>query len=380
MIDLSMIPSPCFVMEESLLRKNLQLIRSVKDRAGVEVILAFKAFALWKSFPIIREYVQHSTASSVAEARLAYEEMGNLAHTYAPAYTDNEFSLFLKYSSHITFNSLSQFERFYPRVQASGKNIECGMRINPEFSVVDTDLYNPSAPGSRLGVTADRIGEQLPKGITGLHLHNLCENNSYDLEKTLAVVEQKFGHLFGQIKWLNLGGGHLMTHKEYNVEHLISVLKGLKGRYPHLEVILEPGSAFAWETGVLVSTVADIVENGGVKTAMLNVSFACHMPDCLEMPYKPRIRDAYHEPVMNKPTYRMGGNSCLSGDFMGDWSFPEPLKVGDRIVFEDMMHYTTVKTTMFNGVSHPAIGLWTKEGSFKLYREFDYEDYKHRMS
>lgn len=380
MIDLSKIPSPCYVMEEERLRDNLRLIRTVKDKAGVEIILAFKAFALWKSFPIIREYVEHSTASSVAEAQLAFEEMGNLAHTYAPAYTDYDFPKFMEYSSHITFNSLSQFERFYPQVQAFGRRIECGLRINPEYSVVDTDLYNPSAPGSRLGVTADRIGGRLPEGVTGLHLHNLCENNSYDLEKTLEVVERKFGHLFGQVHWLNLGGGHLMTHKDYNVEHLIEVLNGLKQRYPHLEVIMEPGSAFAWETGVLVSTVADIVENGGVKTAMLNVSFACHMPDCLEMPYKPRIQGAHHEPQADKPTYRMGGNSCLSGDFMGDWSFDEPLEVGDRIVFEDMMHYTTVKTTMFNGVSHPSIGLWSKDGVFELYREFNYEDYKHRMS
>lgn len=380
MIDLTKIPSPCYVMEEEDLRNNLQLIRSVKERAGVEIILAFKAFALWKSFPIIREYIGHSTASSIAEAQLAYEEMGSLAHTYAPAYTDYDFPRFLEYSSHITFNSLSQFERFYPQVQESGKNIECGLRINPEYSVVDTDLYNPSAPGSRLGITAAHIGERLPEGVTGLHLHNLCENNSYDLEKTLEVVERKFGHLFNQVEWLNLGGGHLITHKEYDVDHLVEVLKGLKQRYPHLEVILEPGSAFAWETGVLVSTVADIVENNGVKTAMLNVSFACHMPDCLEMPYKPRIRGAYHEPLSEKPTYRMGGNSCLSGDFMGDWSFDKPLEVGDRIVFEDMMHYTTVKSTMFNGVSHPSIGLWTQDGKFELYREFDYEDYKHRMS
>ncbi len=380
MIDFSKIPSPCYVMEEVLLRENLEKIRSVKERAGVEIILAFKAFALWKSFPIIREYVGHSTASSISEARLAYEEMGSPAHTYAPAYTDDDFPVFLKYSSHITFNSLSQFERFYPRVKASGKKIECGIRVNPEFSVVDTDLYNPSTPGSRLGVTADGIGERLPDGITGLHLHNLCENNSYDLEKTLEVVEQKFGHLFQQVQWLNLGGGHLITHEEYDVDHLLGLLERFKQRYPHLEVILEPGSAFAWETGVLVSTVADVVENSGVKTAMLNVSFACHMPDCLEMPYKPRVRGAYHEPVPGKPTYRMGGNSCLSGDFMGDWSFDEPLEVGDRIVFEDMMHYTTVKTTLFNGVSHPSIGLWTKEGTFELYREFGYEDYKHRMS
>lgn len=380
MIDITQIPSPCYVMEEALLRKNLALIKSVKDRAGVEIILAFKAFALWKSFPIIREYIEHSTASSVAEAQLAFEEMGNPAHTYAPSYTDDDFPVFMKYSSHITFNSLSQFHRFYPQIQASGKNIQCGVRINPEFSVVETDLYNPSAPGSRLGVTAKNIGTRLPDGISGLHLHNLCENNSFDLEKTLEAVEQKFGHLLSQVEWLNLGGGHLMTHKDYDTEHLIQLLLRFKSRYPHLHIIMEPGSAFAWQTGVLVSTVADIVENDGVKTAMLNVSFACHMPDCLEMPYKPHIRGAYHEPVEGKPTYRMGGNSCLSGDFMGDWSFDEPLKVGDRIIFEDMIHYTIVKTTMFNGVSHPSIGLWTADNKFKLYKEFGYNDYKNRMS
>lgn len=401
MIDFSKIPSPCFVMEEELLRRNLRLIQLVQERAGVTVILAFKAFALWKSFPIIREYIGGSTASSVAEAQLAFEEMGSPAHTYSPAYTDAEFPTFLKYSSHITFNSLSQFERFYPHVLASekknegeigksdshhkkfplpsGKNIECGLRINPEFSVVDTDLYNPSAPGSRLGVTSEKIGTSLPEGVTGLHLHNLCENNSYDLELTLKIVERKFGHLFRQVKWLNLGGGHLITRKDYDVEHLIKVLLELKERYPHLEIILEPGSAFVWETGVLVATVADIVENRGITTAMLNVSFACHMPDCLEMPYKPRIRGAYHEPLPGKPTYRMGGNSCLSGDFVGEWSFDKPLQVGDTIVFEDMIHYTMVKTTMFNGVSHPMIGLWTKEGEFELYRRFGYQDYKQRM-
>ena len=379
MINLSKIPSPCYVMDEELMRKNLQLIKSVKDRAGIEIILAFKAFAAWKSFPIIREYIQHSTASSVSEAQLAFEEMGNLAHTYAPAYTDEDFPLFLKYSSHITFNSLTQFQRYYSQILASENKIKCGLRVNPEFSVVDTDLYNPSSPGSRLGITATQLGDTLPQGVTGLHMHNLCENNSYDLEKTLVVLEQKFGKFFHQIEWLNLGGGHLMTHKDYNIEHLLSVLKGLKERYPHLQVIMEPGSAFVWQTGVLVATVADIVENNDIKTAMLNVSFACHMPDCLEMPYKPRIRGAYHDPVEDKPTYRMGGNSCLSGDFMGDWSFDKPLEIGDRIVFEDMNHYTTVKSTMFNGVSHPSIGLWSQNDEFVLYRSYGYEDYKNRM-
>ena len=380
MIDFNKIPSPCYVMEESLLRNNLKLIKSVKDRANVNIILAFKAFALWKSFPIIREYIGYSTASSINEARLAFEDMGSLAHTYAPSYSDEEFPIFLDYSSHITFNSLSQFERFYPKVLESGKNIKCGLRINPEFSVVETDLYNPSTPGSRLGVTKQHIGDKLPKGISGLHLHNLCENNSYDLEKTLVAVEEKFGHLLNEVEWLNLGGGHLITDRDYNTEHLIALLIGLKERYPHIEVIMEPGSAFAWQTGVLVATVNDIVENNNVKTAMLNVSFACHMPDCLEMPYKPRIRGAHHEPVADKPTYRMGGSSCLSGDYMGDWSFDKPLNIGDKIVFEDMIHYTIVKTTMFNGVSHPSIGLWTVENQLEMYRSFEYEDYKNRMS
>lgn len=379
MIDFKKIPSPCFVLEEDLLRRNLTLVKSVEDRAGVKIILAFKAFAMWKSFPIIREYIGYSTASSVFEAQLAFEEMGSPAHTFAPAYTVENFPVFMKFSSHITFNSLTQFERFYPMAKSSSHKISCGLRINPEFSEVETDLYNPCAPGTRFGVTSDELTE-LPEGVEGLHFHTLCESTSFDLEKTLERVEQKFGHFLSQVKWLNMGGGHLMTKKGYDVEHLIGLLKGLKERYPNLEIILEPGSAFAWETGVLVSSVTDIVENAGIKTAILDVSFACHMPDCLEMPYKPRIRGAYHEPVHSRPTYRMGGNSCLSGDFMGDWSFDEPLEIGDTIVFEDMIHYTTVKTTMFNGISHPAIALWTQDNELNIYREFTYEDYKNRMS
>lgn len=376
-MDYSKIPSPSYVLDEQAFRKNLELIKSVKERACVEIILAFKAFAMWSVFPIVREYIPNSTASSLAEARLAYEEMGSKAHTYGPVYTDREFPEIMRYSSHITFNSLQQFERFYPQTQF--ENISCGLRINPEFSLVETDLYNPCAPGSRLGIVADLLGEKLPEGVEGLHFHTLCESTSYDLEKTLAVVEKKFGKFFSQIKWLNMGGGHLMTREDYNVEHLISILKIFKEKYPHLQLILEPGSAFAWQTGVLVSSVIDIIENQGIKTAMLDVSFACHMPDCLEMPYKPAIVGATDE-IAGKPIYRMGGNSCLSGDFFGNWSFDNELEIGDRIVFEDMIHYTMVKTTMFNGVSHPSIGIWTKDNEFKLIREFGYEDYKNRMS
>lgn len=380
MIEIDKVPSPCFVMEEELLRKNLSLIKSVKARAGVNIILAFKAFAMWKSFPIIREYVPYSTASSVYEAQLAYEEMGSLAHTFSPAYTFQNFPLFMRYSSHITFNSLSQYERFYPETLKYRKKVSCGLRINPEYSVVETDLYNPATPGSRLGISADQLGEKLPDGVEGLHFHTLCESSSYDLEKTLEVIEQKFGHLLPQVKWFNMGGGHLMTRSDYDIEHLVGLLQNFKARYPNLEIIMEPGSAFAWETGVLVSSVVDIVENRGIKTAILDVSFACHMPDCLEMPYKPRIRGAYFDPVEGLPTYRMGGSSCLSGDFIGEWSFDKPLSIGDKIIFEDMIHYTIVKTTMFNGISHPAIALWNKYNQLEVYKEFSYEDYKDRMS
>jgi len=377
MINYNQIPSPCFVLDEVKFRNNLELIRSVKDQAGIEIILAFKAFAMWSAFPIVREYIPCSTASSLAEARLAFEEMGSPAHTYAPAYSDKEFDEIMQYSSHITFNSLAQFEKFYPRTQFY--NISCGLRINPEFSDVGTDLYNPCSPGSRLGIIAEKLGNKLPTGGEGLHFHTLCESNSFDLERTLLVVEQKFGHLFSQIKWLNMGGGHLMTREGYNTEHLIQVLKAFKAKHPHLQLILEPGSAFAWRTGDLVATVLDIVENKGVKTAMLDVSFSCHMPDCLEMPYKPAITGAT-DAIPGKPTYRMGGNSCLAGDFYGDWSFDNPLQAGDRIIFEDMIHYTMVNTTMFNGVRHPSIGIWTKDNGFQLVREFGYEDYKGRLS
>jgi carboxynorspermidine decarboxylase len=377
MINYNQIPSPCFVLDEVKFRNNLELLRSVKDQAGIEIILAFKAFAMWSAFPIVREYIPCSTASSLAEARLAFEEMGSPAHTYAPAYSDKEFDEIMQYSSHITFNSLAQFEKFYPRTQFY--NISCGLRINPEFSDVGTDLYNPCSPGSRLGIIAENLGKTLPEGVEGLHFHTLCESNSFDLERTLLVVEQKFGHLFSQIKWLNMGGGHLMTREGYNTEHLIQVLKAFKAKHPHLQLILEPGSAFAWRTGDLVATVLDVVENKGVKTAMLDVSFSCHMPDCLEMPYKPAITGAT-DAIPGKPTYRMGGNSCLAGDFYGDWSFDTPLQAGDRIIFEDMIHYTMVKTTMFNGVSHPSIGIWTKDNGFQLVREFGYEDYKGRLS
>lgn len=378
-MDIQTIPSPCYVIEESLLRRNLTLIKDVKERAGIEIIMALKAFAMWKVFPIVREYIPYATASSVYEARLVYEELGTPAHTYSPAYTEADFPHLLKCSSHITFNSLSQFERFYPMVVADDRRISCGLRINPEYSDVATDLYNPCAPGSRMGITSDKLPDQLPEGVEGLHFHTLCESSAQDLANTLQAVEQRFGRWLSQVRWLNMGGGHLMTRKGYDIDFLLRLLNEFKAKYPHLQIIMEPGSAFFWQTGFLRTTVVDLVENSGIETAVIDASFTCHMPDCLEMPYKPAVRHAT-DAAPGKPTYRIGGCSCLSGDFMGDWSFDRPLHIGDPLIFEDMIHYTTVKTTMFNGIQHPSLAILREDGTLDMLRAFTYEDYKSRMS
>ena len=379
-IDFSKIPSPCYVIEESRLRNNLSLIKEMKERSGAEIILAFKGFAMWGVFPILNEYgFTQATASSLSEARLAFEEMGAPAHTYAPVYTDDDIDEIIQLSSHITFNSLNQFERFHSQIKSSGKTIFVCLRVNPEYSEVATALYNPCSPGSRLGILADKLGDALPVGIEGLHFHALCESDPTELQKVLVSFEKRFGKYLSQVKWVNFGGGHLMTREGYDTALLISIIQAFKSRYPHLQVILEPGSAFAWDTGFLVSTVEDIVENRGTTTAILNVSFTAHMPDCLEMPYKPVILGASEESI-DKPTYRMGGNSCLAGDFMGNWSFDQPLEIGDKIVFNDMIHYTMVKTNTFNGVKHPSIGIWNEKKGFILLRQFGYEDYKTRLS
>ncbi|MDR0976978.1 MAG: carboxynorspermidine decarboxylase [Prevotellaceae bacterium] len=378
MTDFTRFPSPCYIIEEELLRRNLALIESVARRANVEIILAFKAFAVWRSFPVFREYIAHTTASSIHEARLALEEFGSRAHTYSPAYTTADFPELMRCSSHITFNSLSQYERFHPFT--AGSDISCGLRINPQYSEIETELYNPSAPGSRFGVTADKLPARLPDGIEGFHCHNHCESSSYALEHTLQHIEARFGQWLPQIKWLNLGGGHLITRSDYDVDHLVDLLNALHHRHPHLHIILEPGSAFTWQTGVLTSEVVDIVENSGIRTAILNVSFTCHMPDCLEMPYQPAVRGARMGDDGSAHVYRLGGNSCLSGDYMGQWSFDHELQVGERIVFEDMIHYTIVKTNMFNGIPHPAIGMWTTDNRAVVYKQFSYEDYRDRMS
>lgn len=376
MIDFKKIPSPSYVLDERLLDGNLSVIDRVRREAGVEIIVALKACAMWSIFPELAKHSDGATASSAAEARLVFEEYGRPAHTYAPVYTDRDFGEILRCSDHITFNSIAQYERFAPMALLRG--ISCGLRINPQYSPVETDLYNPCVAGSRLGVTADELGE-LPAGIEGLHFHVLCESRPAHLKQALEAVERRFGRYLDGIKWLNMGGGHLMTHADYDCDELIALLCAFRKRHPHLRLILEPGSAFTWRTGYLVSTVEDLVTNGGIRTAMLDVSFACHMPDCLEMPYKPAIVGA-HEPAEGEIRWRMGGNSCLAGDCCGDWAFDHELRVGERIVFEDMIHYTMVKTTMFNGVAHPAIAIARRDGTIDVVRTFGYEDYKTRMS
>ena len=378
------LPTPFYIVYEDRLRYNLELINRVKREAGVNIIMAFKANALWRTFPIIKEYCQASTVSSLNEMDLALDCLGNEVHSYCPAYTPLTIKKYLKGSSHITFNSLNQWERFKDDVNQhnsipSNRHVSPGVRVNPQCSVIETDIYNPALPGSRFGVTADIIGDKLPEGIEGLHFHALCESTSYDLAKVLEAFEAQFGKFLPQVKWVNMGGGHLMTREGYDVEHLISLLKSFKSRYPWLEVILEPGSAFTWRTGDLITSVVDVVENQSVKTAIIDASFACHMPDCLEMPYKPAISEGV-ERNPEFPTYRIGGNAGLSGDYIGDWSFSQPLKIGDRLTLEDMNHYTTVKTNMFNGIQHPDIVLCHSDGECEYLRRYTYQDYKSRMS
>ena len=373
-----MTDTPIYIIEESKLRRNLKLIASVAAKADIEIILAFKAFALWKTFPIFREYIHSTTASSLSEAKMAFEKFGAPAHTYSPAYTDGEFDEIVRCSSHLSFNSLSQYERFHQRA----KTVSIGLRVNPEYSEVGTLLYNPCAPGTRFGVTADKLPEQLPADIEGFHCHCHCESGADVFQRSLAHIEEKFSRWFPQLKWINFGGGHLMTRKDYDVDLLISMMQDFHRRYPWLKVILEPGSAFAWQTGPLVSHVVDIVEDKGIKTAILDVSFTCHMPDCLEMPYQPDVRNAESvemEKATEPCTYRLGGNSCLSGDFMGSWRFEKELQVGDEVIFEDMIHYTTVKTNTFNGITHPSIGMLHEDGTMEVLRRFGYEDYLNRM-
>lgn len=371
---------PVYILEEQRLCNNLKLIASVAREAGVEIILAFKAYALWKTFPIFRQYIGATTASSLNEARLGFEEFGSPTHTFSPAYTDDDIDEMARCSSHLSFNSLSQMQRFAERARRVNPAISLGLRVNPEYSEVETLLYNPCAPGTRFGISCDKLPARLPDYIDGFHCHCHCESGADTFRRTLARIEEKFARWFPQLKWINFGGGHLMTRRDYDVKLLVRTLNEFHARHPNLKVILEPGSAFAWQTGPLVSQVADVVEDKGITTAILNVSFTCHMPDCLEMPYRPDVRNASkQEQAEGRHVYRLGGNSCLSGDFMGYWRFDHELQIGENVIFEDMLHYTTVKTNMFNGVSHPAIAMASPDGELTVLRRYGYDDYKLRM-
>ena len=373
-VDLSQIPSPCFVLDEKLLIRNLELLHKISDEAQIDMLCAFKGFAMWSTFPLLQKYLNSATASSLHEARLCYEEFGRKAHLCAPVYLDNEIVEITNISSHITFNSISQFNRF--GAIAIEKGLKIALRINPEYSEVETDLYNPCVPGSRLGIIASNMPDVLPQGIDGLHFHSLCEQNADALARTFKEIEKKFGNYLRQISWLNIGGGHHFTRKDYNVDLFVETIKNIKKKYG-MEIIAEPGEAIGWQTGYLVSSVQDIISSNGINTAMLDVSFTAHMPDCLEMPYKPEV---YGTSETGQNTYRLGGNTCLSGDFMGDYQFDKPLEIGDKIIFDDMIHYTMVKTNTFNGVNLPSIGIINKNGKFNLVKKFGYLDYKRRLS
>lgn len=375
MIDFSEIPSPSYVLEEEKLLNNLGLLKQVQAEAGIHIICALKGFSFHHVFPTVRKYLHGATASSLHEAKLVFEKMEVKAHTYCPVYIPTEFDEIQQISSHITFNSLSEYQRYKSKMLPS---ISYGIRVNPGYSEIQTELYNPASPNSRLGIPAGLLGDTLPEGIEGIHFHALCENTSYTLERVLESFVRLYHPLIKQAKWINMGGGHYITRQDYEPQHLIKILKAFKSDYPNIEeIILEPGSAVGWKTGVLVSTILDIVPNGANPTAMLDVSFTCHMPDTLEMPYKPAIQGQVEKSPFE---YNMGGMSCLAGDYIGTYCFEKELKVGDRIVFEDMIHYTMVKTTTFNGINLPNIGIWKTDGSFELIRSYGYEDYKNRLS
>ncbi|MCG7913615.1 MAG: carboxynorspermidine decarboxylase [Candidatus Thiodiazotropha weberae] len=371
------LPSPCYLLEAAKLRQNLQLIDRVQKASGCHIILALKGFAMWSTFPMVREYLSGCSASSYNEARLAKTHFGRHVHLYAPAYSETEFPELLPLAERISFNSLSQWQRFGDQALAAEKS--CGLRVNPTINEVATDLYNPCDNQSRLGISVEQAAAGVPPGIEGLHVHALCESDSNATFRLIQAVEEKFAHWLPKLKWCNLGGGHLMTRKGYDVAALIEMLKGFRQRHPHLDIVLEPGSAIAWDTGPLVATVLDLIERGGVAIALLDVSATAHMPDVLEMPYRAEV--SHGAEAGSRPyTYRLTGPTCLAGDIIGDYAFDQPLQLGERVIFEDMIHYTMVKTTQFNGVPHPAIAIRHEQGNIEIIKQFSYHDYERRLS
>ncbi len=373
--DIKNLPTPCYITDENLLIKNLEILRSVQDRTGCKILLAQKAFSMYSVYPLIGKYLSGTAASGLFEARLGKEEMPcGETHVYSPAYNEKEFPEIIKYADHVVFNTISQYEKFYPKIQKSGKNIEIGIRINPGYSEIETDIYNPCFKNSRLGTT--NLPEKLPAGISGLHFHTMCEQGADTLERTLAVVEEKFGKYLYDLKWLNFGGGHHITKENYDVNKLVKLVLHMKEKY-NLQIYIEPGEAVALNAGFLVSEVLDTMKNG-MEIAILDTSAACHMPDVLEMPYRPMIIGS-GQPNEKEFTYRLGGPTCLAGDIIGDYSFDKPLKSGDRLVFCDMAIYSMVKNNTFNGMPLPAIILHKTNGENVIVKSFGYEDFKSRL-
>lgn len=376
-IDKFALPTPCYIVDERLLTKNLEVLASVQERTDCKILLALKGFSMYSTFPLVGKYLKGITSSSLNEARLGFEEMGKEVHVYAPAYMEEEFDELMGYVDHIVFNSFDQWKTFKARVKnVSNKRIECGIRVNPEYSEIKTPLYDPCFTNSRLGVTLSNFHPDELEGIEGLHFHAMCEQNSDTLERIVKVFEEKFSKYLKGMKWLNLGGGHHITRPDYDVDKLVNIINYLKEKYT-LDIYLEPGEAIALNTGFLVAKVLDIVDNG-MKLAILDTSAACHMPDVLEMPYRPNIIDA-GDPSEYEFTYRLGGMTCLAGDVIGDYSFKNPLKAGDRLVFCDMAHYTMVKNNTFNGVNLPTIASYNDREGIKILKKFGYEDYKSRL-
>jgi carboxynorspermidine decarboxylase len=374
---LGKIPSPCWVLEENLLKKNLEILNNIKKETEVSILLALKGFALWHVFDILGNTLDGCCASGLYEARLAAEEFRKEVHTYSPAFRDEEIDEIASISQHLVFNSPSQVHFFSKRAKTVNPAISLGLRVNPEYSEAPVELYNPCGAYSRLGTLAGEIDEKLLRDIEGFHFHALCEQDASAFQNVLDVFEKKFGRWLPKLKWVNFGGGHHITRLGYNRNRLMETIIGFRSRYPHLKLYLEPGEAVAWETGPLVATVLDIVENG-MKIAILDTSAEAHMPDTVIMPYRAEVRGA-GKPGEKAFTYRLGGNTCLAGDIMGDYSFDRPLQKGDRIIFEDQMHYTMVKATTFNGIQLPGIAVLRDDGSIDILRQFDYHDFKSRL-
>jgi len=377
-LDLDIVPSPCFVVDESALKRNLEILAKVQESAGCKILLALKGFAMFSTFPMLRKTLKGICASSPHEARLGFEEFGGEIHACAAAFSESDIKELVRICDHIVFNSFSQWNRFKPLVLKSNRKISCGIRVNPEHSEVKVDLYDPCTPGSRLGVRRDQFKEDSLSGISGLHFHTLCEQNADALERTLAVIEKKFGKYLSEMKWINFGGGHHITREDYDINLLCGIIKDFRRRY-NLDVYLEPGEAVALNAGVLVASVLDIIHND-VDIAILDASAATHMPDVLEMPYRPEIEGA-GIPGEKPHTYRLGGPSCLAGDVIGDYSFSRPLEIGSKLIFLDMAHYSMVKTTTFNGIRLPSIAIYKPEkNEFTIIRKFGYQDYRKRLS